>query len=88
MQPQRAAPPPREDFDAETLPIDFQWLRTPESDRLFSLRARKGHLRLFGRESIGSLFTQSLVARRQQAHCFSASTVIEFELTAVTTPVF
>ena len=39
----------------------------------------RGHLRLFGRESIGSLFTQSLVARRQQAHCFSASTVMEFE---------
>jgi xylan 1,4-beta-xylosidase len=70
---------PRENFDAEHLAIDFQWLRTPEADRLFSLRARKGHLRLFGRESIGSLFTQSLVARRQQAHCFSASTVMEFE---------
>ena len=69
----------REEFETETLPIDFQWLRTPEADRLFSLRARQGHLRLFGRESIGSLFTQSLVARRQQAHCFSAVTVIEFE---------
>jgi xylan 1,4-beta-xylosidase len=78
MQPPPAAPP-REDFDADTLPIDFQWLRTPAADRLFSLRARKGHLRLFGRESVGSLFTQSLVARRQQAHCFSASTVMEFE---------
>ena len=71
--------PPREEFDTETLPIDFQWLRTPEPERLFSLRARKGHLRLFGRESIGSLFTQSLVARRQQAHCVSASTRMEFE---------
>jgi xylan 1,4-beta-xylosidase len=46
---------------------------------VFSLRARKGHLRLFGRETIGSLFTQALVARRQQAHCFSAVTVIDFE---------
>jgi xylan 1,4-beta-xylosidase len=70
---------PREDFDAEQLPIDFQWLRTPDADYLFSLGARKGYLRLFGRESIGSLFSQSLVARRQQTHCFSASTVIEFE---------
>jgi xylan 1,4-beta-xylosidase len=69
----------REEFESETLPIDFQWLRTPEAESLFSLRARKGHLRLFGRESIGSLFTQSLVARRQQAHCFSAVTVAEFE---------
>jgi xylan 1,4-beta-xylosidase len=71
--------PPREDFDTDTLRIDFQWLRTPDADRLFSLRARKGHLRLFGRESIGSLFTQSLVARRQQAHCFGASTLMEYE---------
>jgi xylan 1,4-beta-xylosidase len=71
--------PAREDFDGETLPIDFQWLRTPDADRVFSLRARQGHLRLFGRESIGSLFTQSLVARRQQAHCFSAVTAIDFE---------
>ena len=70
---------PRDDFDGDTLPIDFQWLRTPDADRLFSLHARKGYLRLFGRETIGSLFTQSLVARRQQAHCFSASTVMEFE---------
>jgi xylan 1,4-beta-xylosidase len=70
---------PREHFDADVLPIDFQWLRTPEADRLFSLRARKGHLRLYGRETIGSLFTQALVARRQQAHCFSASTAMDFE---------
>jgi xylan 1,4-beta-xylosidase len=69
----------RDDFDDETLPIAFQWLRSPYPDDLFSLRARKGHLRLFGRETIGSLFTQSLVARRQQSHCFSASTRIEFE---------
>jgi xylan 1,4-beta-xylosidase len=34
---------------------------------------------LYGRETIGSLFTQSLVARRQQAHCFGASTRLEFE---------
>ena len=74
-----SAPPPREGFDTEALPIEFQWLRTPDADRVFSLRARKGHLRLFGRETIGSLFTQALVARRQQAHCFSAVTVIDFE---------
>jgi xylan 1,4-beta-xylosidase len=36
-------------------------------------------LRLFGRETPGSLFRQSLVARRQQAHCYSARTVVEFE---------
>ena len=70
--------PVREDFDEPNLPIDFQWLRSPWPDELFSLTARPGHLRLFGRESIGSLFRQALVARRQQAHCFSAATVVEF----------
>src|SRR4030095_19383 len=71
--------PVREDFYGSELPIDFQWLRTPYPEEIFSLTARPGYLRLFGRETIGSLFRQSLGARRQQSHCFSASTVIEFE---------
>jgi xylan 1,4-beta-xylosidase len=69
----------REGFDDEDLPIDFQWLRSPWPEELFSLTARPGHLRLYGRESIGSQFRQALVARRQQAHCYSAATVIDFE---------
>ncbi len=73
------APPIREDFDSEQLPIDFQWLRSPWPEQLFSLSARRGYLRLFGRETLGSLFKQALVARRQQAHCYSASTLMEFE---------
>ena len=74
-----AAPAARSDFDGGTLPIEFQWLRSPHPDEIFSLTARPGHLRLYGRETIGSLFRQSLVARRQQAHCFSASTALDFE---------
>ena len=69
----------REDFNSPQLPIDFQWLRTPWPEEIFSLTARPGFLRLFGRETIGSSFRQSLVARRQQSHCFSAATVVEFE---------
>jgi xylan 1,4-beta-xylosidase len=76
----RFAPPPaRSDFDSAELPVDFQWLRSPFPDELFSLTARPGHLRLYGRETVGSTFRQSLVARRWQAHCFSAATQIEFE---------
>jgi xylan 1,4-beta-xylosidase len=71
--------PVREDFNEPQLPIDFQWLRTPHPEEIFSLTARRGFLRLFGRETIGSLFRQSLVARRQQSHCVSAATVIDFE---------
>jgi xylan 1,4-beta-xylosidase len=69
----------REDFDGDQLPIDFQWLRSPYPQELFSVTARRGFLRLYGRETIGSLFRQSLVARRQQAHCYSATTAMEFE---------
>ncbi len=72
-------PPAREDFGASRLPIDFQWLRTPYPDALFSLSARPGHLRLYGRETIGSHFRQSLVARRLQAHCASVSTMMAFQ---------
>jgi len=71
--------PARCDFDDPKLPLAFQWLRSPSPEDLFSLSARPGFLRLYGRESVGSLFRQSLVARRQQAHCYSAITSISFE---------
>ena len=78
--PPIAPPPPaREHFDGAQLPIDFQWLRSPWPDELFSLTERPGFLRLYGRETVGSLFRQALVARRQQSHCYSASTIVEFE---------
>jgi xylan 1,4-beta-xylosidase len=80
LPPQPFPPTPtREDFNGPQLPIDFQWLRTPWPEEIFSLTARPGFLRLFGRETLGSLFRQSLVARRQQSHCFTAMTVVEFE---------
>ena len=66
-------------FDGPDLPEVFQWLRTPWPDELFSLTERPGRLRLFGRETIGSLFRQSLVARRQQAFRYVAETRLEFE---------
>src|SRR5215207_4016321 len=74
-----AAPTVREDFDGTTLPADFQWLRSPYPEELFSLDARPGHLRLYGRETPGGLFRQALVARRQQSHCYSAGTSVDFE---------
>ncbi|MES3084626.1 glycoside hydrolase family 43 protein [Sphingomonas faeni] len=77
-----AAPEPRRErsvFDTDTLPEAFQWLRTPDAHRLFSLTARLGYLRLYGRETIGSHFTQSLVARRQQAFAYAAETLVTFE---------
>ncbi|MFC7292831.1 glycoside hydrolase family 43 protein [Hirschia litorea] len=69
----------RYSFDGEKLHSDFAWLRTPYPERLFSLSAREGCLRLIGRESPGSLFEQSIVARRQTEHCYQATTIIEFD---------
>jgi xylan 1,4-beta-xylosidase len=67
----------RYDFDEQDLPSDFQWLRTPHPERIFSL-AKQGWLRLFGRESIGSWFEQSLIARRQEHFSFRAETELKF----------
>jgi xylan 1,4-beta-xylosidase len=69
----------RRDFDKPTLPDEFQWLRTPHPERIFSLAARPGYLRLFGRESIGSWFEQAVVARRQEHHAFRAETCLDFD---------
>ena len=71
-------PPERRRFDSPELPPEFQWLRSPFPQELFSLTERPGRLRLHGLDSPGSLFRQALVARRQQAHCFSAATRMEF----------
>jgi xylan 1,4-beta-xylosidase len=73
------APPERCRFDGPELPLDFQWLRSPWPRELFSLEERPGWLRLYGLDSPGSLFKQALVARRQQAHCYSAATRVEFD---------
>ena len=71
--------PERQNFNSPELPLEFQWLRSPWPAELFSLTERPGYLRIYGRESQGSLFNQALVARRQQAHCFSAATRMDFE---------
>ncbi|KAL6712535.1 hypothetical protein ACN47E_000412 [Coniothyrium glycines] len=55
---------------------DFQWLRTPEPSRIFSVRDNALHLT--GREAIGSWFEQALVARRQTHFSYDAETVLSF----------
>lgn len=74
-EPQRPEPV-RYDFTDTTLPRDFQWLRTPEPGRIFTLTGSA--LRLHARESIGSWFEQALVARRQEHFSFRAETRLEF----------
>ncbi|MBI1415807.1 MAG: family 43 glycosylhydrolase [Limimaricola sp.] len=67
--------PVRRQFSG-ALPDEFQWLRTPEPDRIF--RMEPDALVLIGRESIGSWFEQALVARRQEDQVYTAETTVDF----------
>ncbi|KAJ4335643.1 hypothetical protein N0V95_008842 [Ascochyta clinopodiicola] len=64
---------------SEGLHKDFQWLRTPEPERIFSVN--NGELQLTGREAIGSWFEQALVARRQTHFSYDAETTLTFSPT-------
>ncbi len=68
-----------DDFSSGELDGRYQWLRTPYPDEFMSLQASPGNLRLYGRESPGSLFVQALVARRQTDFVFEATTCMRFE---------
>ncbi len=69
----------RDDFNSEQLNIHFQSLRVPVSNEWCSLSARKGYLRLYGRESLCSVHNQSLIARRVQSFKIEVETCLEFE---------
>lgn len=71
------APPSEHRFTGTRLPPEFQWLRTPDPARLFTLTGAA--LRLHGRESLGSWFEQSLVARRREHFAFRAETELAFD---------
>jgi xylan 1,4-beta-xylosidase len=72
-------PPSRDDFESPSLNIHFQTLRVPLDAEFLSLTERPGFLRLRGSESLSSKHHQSLVARRQQAFRYTATTCLEFE---------
>lgn len=68
-------------FDNNQLNINFQTLRIPLPAEILTLTERPGHLRLYGRESLLSRFTQATIARRWQSLNFIAETVVEFNPT-------
>jgi len=70
--------PEKEAFDFEALPPHYKTLRIPFTDTIGSLSARKGYLRLIGRDSITSWNTQSMVARRLQHHFAESTVKMEF----------
>jgi len=67
-----------DDFNNHSLDINFQSLRIP-AERFMSLTERPGFLRLYGKESLGSKYTQSLIARRQQSFSYCSETCLQFE---------
>ena len=71
--------PARDDFDSGALNPHLNSLRVPPDHSWLSLSARPGWLRLKGRESLMSLFEQSLVARRQQHFNCRVETRLDFE---------
>ncbi len=70
--------PERDDFDREALGYPYQTLRVPLPAEVMNLTERPGWLRLYGRDSLHSHYQQSLVARRQQTFCYTASTKIDY----------
>ncbi len=70
--------PARDDFDDQTLGLQWNSLRVPIDESWLSLSERKGWLRLCGRESQHSLHTQSLVARRLTNFVCLVETTLEF----------
>lgn len=73
------AEPARDDFDAPKLGTHWSSLRDPVSDSWLSLEERRGWLRLRGRDSLASLFCQSLVAKRLTTFRCTVETCVEFD---------
>lgn len=68
-----------DNFDRETLGYPYQTMRVPLDESVVTLKERKGVLRIYGRDSLHSRYEQALVARRQQAFCYTVETLMEYE---------
>jgi xylan 1,4-beta-xylosidase len=71
-------PPEKDDFDESKLGVHWSSLRTPIDVSWLNLTDRPGWLRLHGRDSLFSLFEQSLIGRRLQEFRVTAETCLEF----------
>lgn len=70
--------PEKDDFDSTVLNLNFNSLRIPLGEDIMSLKDNPGHLRLYGKESLTSKFTQAFIARRWQHFEFTAETKVKF----------
>ncbi len=81
---ERPPAPARDEFNIAQLGPEWNALREPMDPSWFSLSERPGWLRLRGRESMHSRFSQSLVARRLTSVYSIAETCVEFAPTHYT----
>jgi alpha-N-arabinofuranosidase len=73
-----SAQPPKNDFDKQKLPLEWNYLRYPVNAN-YSLSSRKGFIRLTGSEqTIEDGNSPAFVGRRLQHHYFTATTQVEF----------
>jgi xylan 1,4-beta-xylosidase len=71
--------PPRDDFDASSLGLSWNFLRNPH-EKEYSLTERPGCLRLWGSSlSMGSVGSSTFVGRRQTHHFCSVSARLSFD---------
>lgn len=69
----------RDGFLTQTMDLSWQSLRIPmRPEYHYSLTARAGYLRLYGREGLSSKFNQTLFARRMDSFTFETSVRMEF----------
>lgn len=66
-------------FDNEDFLKDFMTLRIPYSKDIFTIDDCPGYLRISGKESPYSTFTQALLARRQEDFNFNVETTLSFD---------
>jgi alpha-N-arabinofuranosidase len=73
--------PVRADFNEDKLGFEWQYLRNPVREN-YSLTERKGHLRITASPfTLDEVATVSFIGRRQTAHDFTATTLMEFQST-------
>jgi xylan 1,4-beta-xylosidase len=73
------ADPEKDDFELPLLGVNWNSLRIPIDKSWCDLQAKPGYLRLRGQESLFSVHSQSLIARRIQAFHVRIETKVEFE---------
>ena len=67
-----------DDFDRDSLDLDYQSLRIPMDGHYINLRERPGWLRMYGRSGLASRFSQSLIAKRVTEYDFMCGTCVDF----------